>query len=216
MSKKGFLNVLLKALFCGFIIAAISLTTKFKANASTFDPQYYAARYPDVAQALGTSSIALYNHYINNGMNEGRYANAEDEANGIKGAPIDNVSPTFATYVDVNITSQTMTYYQDSQAVLQSPIVTGNESEGRNTPTGVYEITNKVNGKYLTGPTWHSWVDYWMPFNKSIGLHDATWRSEFGGTIYQNGGSHGCVNLPHDIASQLYAMVETGTVVVVH
>lgn len=197
------------------LVIVIGLGINNKALASTFDPAYYAARYPDVVNALGTDSVALYNHYVTNGIYEGRYANATDEANGIAGAPVNDVAPAFSTYVDINIDAQTLTYYKDNQIVLQSSIVTGNVSKGRSTPKGIFEIYSKVNGKYLTGPTWKNWVDYWMPFNQSIGLHDATWRSEFGGTIYQNSGSHGCVNLPHDVASQLFSMVEQGTIVVV-
>jgi lipoprotein-anchoring transpeptidase ErfK/SrfK len=50
----------------------------------------------------------------------------------------------------------------------------------------------------------------------AIGLHDANWRSSFGGDIYLTNGSHGCVNLPHDAACQLFDMVGIGTTVVVH
>ena len=41
-----------------------------------FDPVYYAQTYPDVAEALGTDSEALHNHYITCGMSEGRFPNA--------------------------------------------------------------------------------------------------------------------------------------------
>ena len=37
-----------------------------------------------------------------------------------------------------------------------------------------------------------------------------------GGDIYTYNGSHGCVNLPHDVALKLYDMVDIGTMVVVH
>ena len=38
----------------------------------TFDAAFYAASYPDVAAALGTDPQVLYDHYISNGMREGR------------------------------------------------------------------------------------------------------------------------------------------------
>ncbi|MBD5498406.1 MAG: CAP domain-containing protein [Lachnospiraceae bacterium] len=41
-----------------------------------FDPAYYAQTYPDVAEALGTDTEALHNHYITNGISEGRFPNA--------------------------------------------------------------------------------------------------------------------------------------------
>ena len=67
-------------------------------------------------------------------------------------------------------------------------------------------------------PEYESFVNYWMPFKgNSVGLHDATWQSAFGGSRYLQGfGSHGCVNLPLDKAKELYGMVEPGDVVVVH
>ena len=66
------------------------------------------------------------------------------------------------------------------------------------------------NGKY----EYESHVDYWMPFNGGIGLHDASWRSKFGGTIYQTSGSHGCVNLPPASAATLYDLLYKGIPVI--
>ena len=56
----------------------------------------------------------------------------------------------------------------------------------------------------LKGEDYATPVKYWMPFNGGIGLHDADWRSKFGGTIYQTNGSHGCINLPPKVAAQVY------------
>ena len=55
-----------------------------------------------------------------------------------------------------------------------------------------------------------------MPFNGGIGLHDASWRSKFGGDIYVRGGSHGCINLPKNKAAELYNRIQKGCPVVVH
>ena len=49
-----------------------------------------------------------------------------------------------------------------------------------------------------------------MPFNGGIGFHDATWRSKFGGTIFQTSGSHGCINLPSDQAKIIYETIDKG------
>ena len=46
-----------------------------------------------------------------------------------------------------------------------------------------------------------------------IGLHDATWRSTFGGAIYRGGGSHGCINLPYWAAQSIYYNAPTGILV---
>lgn len=191
------------------VMAILSATVlcPVTARASGFDPVYYAEKYPDVANAVGTSQSALINHYITFGINEGRYQNAEEEA---AGKPLN-------TYIDVDITNQTVTYILDGTAVFSSPCVTGDVSKNRTTPTGTFAVFGHVKGTYLTGPTWHNWVDYWIPFTRSgCGLHDATWRKSFGGEIYKTNGSHGCVNLPHDAAEQLFGMISVGTVVIVH
>ncbi len=185
----------------------LSLFIPVQSRASGFDPEYYAQKYPDVVAALGDSRQALINHYLTFGINEGRFQNAEEEA---AGTPCN-------TYVDVNLETQTVTYILNGEAVLSSPCVTGDVSKHRSTPTGVYAVFGHVKGTYLTGPTWHNWVDYWMPFTRGgCGLHDANWRSRFGGEIYKTNGSHGCVNLPHDVAQQLFDMIGIGTVVIVH
>ncbi|MCR5403275.1 MAG: L,D-transpeptidase [Butyrivibrio sp.] len=200
--KKRIRNILL-ILMCTVLGL---LNFPLSAYATGFDPAYYAARYPDVVQALGDSRQALLNHYLSYGVHEGRFQNAEEEA---LGTPL-------STYVDVDITNQTVTFIQNGQAVLSSPCVTGDISKNRNTPIGIFAVYGHKKGTYLTGPTWKNWVDYWMPFSGGCGLHDATWRKTFGGEIYKTNGSHGCVNLPHDIAEQLFGMVDVGTVVIVH
>ena len=53
-------------------------------------------------------------------------------------------------------------------------------------------------------------------FQTGIGFHDASWRSKFGGTIYQYSGSHGCINLPVDKAKLLYEKVYKGMPVLCH
>ena len=59
-------------------------------------------------------------------------------------------------------------------------------------------------------------MTYWMPFAGNVGIHDASWRSEFGGNLYLWEGSHGCVNVPYDKAAGIYANIEVGMPVVVY
>ena len=115
---------------------------------------------------------------------------------------------------------QNVYVYIDGNCVLTTPCVTGRMTKGRMTPEGMYQIQYKQKNRYLTGRnpngsiSYRSYVHYWMPFNGGIGLHDATWRSKFGGNLYVGGGSHGCINLPLDMAQQLYDIVYTGMPVV--
>ena len=54
------------------VTLALSLILSMTVCAANFDPAFYAATYPDVSAALGTDSNALYTHYQNHGMKEGR------------------------------------------------------------------------------------------------------------------------------------------------
>jgi len=118
------------------------------------------------------------------------------------------------TYVEINLTAQHLFFYKDGELVLESDFVSGNSSRGYDTPEGVYGITYKQRNATLVGETYETPVSYWMPFNKNVGMHDATWRKTFGGTIYKTGGSHGCINLPYSAAQELYGYMEKGTPVI--
>lgn len=88
----------------------------------------------------------------------------------------------------------------------------GNVIQEGTPPTTVIEMKTeqKIEEKY----EYESFVDYWMPFNGGIGMHDASWRGSFGGSIYKYSGSHGCINMPASKAKALYGMIETNCVVV--
>ena len=206
-------KVFLKILFAVLFLSIALLVKNDIAHAGDFDPAFYAAQYPDVVAALGNDPGVLYKHYLTFGIQEHRFKNAFEAA---AAADPDATVPMPDTYIDVDIPNQLLIYYQQSEPVLVSEIVTGNESKGNGTPTGVYYIDTKIPGKYLVGPDWNVWVDRWMKFTGAVGIHDASWRSKFGGNIYQYNGSHGCVNIPHDVALSLYDMVDIGTMVVVH
>ena len=119
------------------------------------------------------------------------------------------------SYVEVNLTEQHVYVYKDGEMVFDTACVSGNVSAGHGTHTGVYPIAYKQTDATLKGDNYESHVNYWMPFNMGEGLHDATWRSKFGGTIYKTSGSHGCVNLPLSAAETIYNIVEAGWPVLV-
>lgn len=118
------------------------------------------------------------------------------------------------SYVEINLTAQHLFLYQDGECVLESDFVSGNPSGGNETPAGIYGITYKERDATLTGETYRTPVSFWMPFNNNVGMHDASWRSEFGGNIYMTNGSHGCINLPYSVAQEIYGYVEKGTPVI--
>ena len=114
------------------------------------------------------------------------------------------------SYIEIDMGEQKVYAYVDGICVLETPCVTGKMTADRMTPEGLYSIRAKQRNRVLVGYKPDGSIDYrspvkfWMPFNGGIGLHDASWRSEFGGELYVNGGSHGCINLPREAAQKIY------------
>ena len=119
------------------------------------------------------------------------------------------------SYVEVDLDAQHLYVYKDSDLVEESDFVSGSLMKGNGTPVGTYGITYKERDATLVGENYSSSVSYWMPFNGNVGMHDASWRNEFGGHIYYMSGSHGCINLPKSKAEKIYSIVEKGEPVVV-
>lgn len=71
----------MKLLVC--TLCAVFLASAFAAfpseAATAFDPHYYFWKYPDVANVTGFDPQALFDHYQNSGMAEGRYPNMQAE-----------------------------------------------------------------------------------------------------------------------------------------
>ena len=134
-----------------------------------------------------------------------------------------NVDARFGgTYVEADLSNQHVYYYENGQLVLDTPCVSGTKYDSsRHTVLGLYSIYYKQRNRTLRGPmvngvpSYTSFVNFWMPFYKGYGLHDASWRGSFGGTIYYSSGSHGCINLPYNAAATLYEHTEVGTPVIV-
>lgn len=115
------------------------------------------------------------------------------------------------TYIEVDMTNQMMYYYEEGELKIETPVVTGNTSLRRGTPTGTNYVYNKQRDRVLRGEGYASPVKYWIPVKGAVGIHDASWRKNYGGEIYKTNGSHGCINTPLDKVSELYDMVEIGT-----
>lgn len=128
----------------------------------------------------------------------------------------------------VTLSQQRLVAYKDGKVFLSSLVTTGNPKLP--TPTGTYHITAKLHPFTFispwpkTSPFYYkpSKVAYAMLFREGgYFIHDAPWRSAFGpGTNSQIGtpgqnytGTHGCVNVPSDVAAKLFAWAPIGTVV---
>ena len=120
------------------------------------------------------------------------------------------------TYVEIDMGEQMMYFYLNGELQVETPVVTGNTSRRMGTPSGVNYVYLKQTDRILRGEGYASHVNFWMPVKGNIGIHDASWRSKYGGTIYQTNGSHGCINTPYNAMVQIYEMVEVGTPVVMY
>lgn len=131
----------------------------------------------------------------------------------------------YTTFVAVSITDQHLWYFSNGFQVMDGPVVTGKATEKRHTPLGIYMIINHATDVTLTGSMagdeWESFVNYWMCISgDGVGFHDASWRGNspfsYGGYVYVNDGSHGCINMPYDFAEQLYYSTEDGIPVIIY
>ena len=122
------------------------------------------------------------------------------------------------TFVEISIDNQYMWYFLNGELLVETPVVTGNLSTGGMdiTRRGYFHIYYMVTDVFLSGPTWYDHVDYWMPFDGGIGLHDSSWRDEYGGDIYITDGSHGCINTPLEAIGTIYNNIWDGVPVIVY
>lgn len=120
------------------------------------------------------------------------------------------------SYVEINLTAQHLFLYKDGELVIDSDFVSGNVARNNASPTGAYGIFWMKRDAILRGDNYATPVSYWMPFAGNVGMHDATWRSRFGGTIYKYNGSHGCINLPVSVAKIIFETVENNYPVLVY
>ena len=122
-----------------------------------------------------------------------------------KGA--DDIGPS---YVEIDLSNQRLYLYDEGEIILESDLVSGCMARGWGTPAGVFGLTYKERNAVLRGANYRTPVNYWMPFNGNIGMHDAKWRGSFGGDIFMENGSHGCINLPQGKAKEIYEHISKG------
>lgn len=190
---------------------ANSMNEKYSVRAQfkTTGGGYISVPGSDITQAVDTETLAA-----------DVKASLESKTGGTKRAnylPAREVEVVWnGNYVEVDLSRQHVWVYKDGVCVVSTPIVSGSVAGDMETPNGVYSIRSKSKGTTLVGPGYATYVSYWMPFFQGYGLHDATWRSKFGGDEYLYNGSHGCVNMPPAAAAQTYDNIEVGTKVVLY
>ena len=128
----------------------------------------------------------------------------------------------------VSLSQQKLWAYDGNKLILTSLVTTGNRKLP--TPPGVYHIMAKLHPFTFHSPWPKSSPFYYAPSKVAYAMlfreggyfiHDAPWRSAFGpGTNSQIGtpgsnytGTHGCINVPPNVAQELFSWTSLGTVV---
>jgi LysM repeat protein len=117
-------------------------------------------------------------------------------------------------WIDVNLTNQSLTAYENNTAVYHATI-----SSGRYpylTVTGQFQIYLRYQAQDMNG--YRLGYDYYLPnvpyvqyFYRDFALHGTYWHNNFGTPM-----SHGCVNLTTADAQWIFNWSAYGTVVNVH
>ncbi len=122
-----------------------------------------------------------------------------------------------AREIVVSISASSFWAYDNGDLYLSSLVSTGVGAIPETvTPTGYFSILSKVDIQDMQGVL--GGEDYfvpdvpWVMYFDNLGnaLHGTYWHNNFGTPM-----SHGCVNLPMDIAQSLYAWADIGTPVTV-
>jgi len=113
-------------------------------------------------------------------------------------------------WIDVNLTTQTLTAYEGSRPVGTAAVSTGLPHTP--TPVGQFRIWVKLRYDDMQGPGYYlPDVPDVMYFHRGYGLHGTYWHHNFGTPM-----SHGCVNLSNADARWLFNWASVGTRVVTH
>ena len=125
--------------------------------------------------------------------------------------------PATKKRIVVDRSDQMLFAYDGDELFLQTPISTGLDLSP--TPRGTFTVFRKTPSRYMQGPLPGISDQYYdlpgvpwnLYFTKEGGaIHGAYWHDGFGAQR-----SHGCVNLPVDVAQTLYEWAPLGTAVLV-
>jgi len=117
-------------------------------------------------------------------------------------------------WIDVNVNTQTMIAFEGQTPVLSTRMSSGTARHP--TVLGMYRVYLKYQSQTMRGGEGAEryeipgvpWVMY---FYSGYALHGAWWHTNFGTPV-----SHGCVNLPTNIAKWMYEWAPIGTLVLSH
>lgn len=134
------------------------------------------------------------------------------------------------TYIEIDLSRQTLWYYENGELIVSTPVVTGMSTtvdkkgfRKAATPVGVNKVWVKESPKVLrginenTGGEYALPIDYWIYMGwTGSGIHDTKDRPAYGGNVYTYDGSSSCINTPIKAMATLYEHVQFGTPVVIY
>ncbi|HQE92957.1 MAG TPA: LysM peptidoglycan-binding domain-containing protein [Anaerolineae bacterium] len=113
-------------------------------------------------------------------------------------------------WIDVNLSTQTITAYEGQTPVYSALVSTG--LWGTPTVVGTFSIYAKYLSTPMSGPGYYlPNVPHTMYFYRGYAIHGAYWHNNFGTPM-----SHGCINLSLPDAAWFYNWAPLGTKVVTH
>ena len=113
-------------------------------------------------------------------------------------------------WVDVNLTNQTLCAYEGRRLIRTTPVSTGLARTP--TPVGLFRVQTKLRYDDMSGSDYTlPNVPYVMYFHGGYGIHGTYWHARFGQPM-----SHGCVNVPTEVAEWLFDWATVGTMVNIH
>ena len=118
-------------------------------------------------------------------------------------------------WMEVNLSLQYMWAWEGDTAVMESYVSTGRE--GFDTPTGTFHVNSKLESQTMEGVLGGEYYNVpdvpWVMYFTDLGhaIHGAYWHNNFGAVM-----SHGCINLPLDVAAWMYGWAPIGMRVEIH
>lgn len=145
-----------------------------------------------------------------------QFAQQLADGNGVFALTVNEVafeSVNLVRRIDINLSTQRATLFENDQVVNSWAVSTG--LPGTATPTGNFKVFAHTRmqdmGCYDGAPYCTEDVPWITWFTTNIGFHGTYWHSNYGQRM-----SHGCVNLPIDLAKYVYDWSPVGLEVSVH
>ena len=118
-------------------------------------------------------------------------------------------------WIEVSLSGQYLWAWEGDVVVYEGYVSTGRAEFA--TPTGTFYINNKLESQTMSGVLGGEeynvpdvpWVMYFTDVGHAI--HGTYWHNNFGTPM-----SHGCINLPMDVAAWMYSWAGYGTRLVIH